>query len=53
MLFEKACEAAKNNGAEKLYISTHSSKESHAAYKALDCVHAEEIVQEIADEGHI
>lgn len=50
MLFQKACETAKNNGAEKLYISAHSSKESQAAYKALGCVYAEEIVQEIADE---
>ena len=42
--------AAKGYGAEKLYISAHSSKESQAAYKALGCVHAEEIIPWIADE---
>lgn len=32
------------------HISAHSSKESQAAYKALGCVHAEEIIPWIADE---
>ena len=49
-LFEKAVETAKEYGAEKLYISAHSSKESQAAYKALGCVHAEEIIPRIAQE---
>lgn len=49
-LFEKACQAARESGAEKLYISAHSSKESQAAYKALGCVHAEEIIPWIAEE---
>ena len=49
-LFEKAAGAAKEHGAKKLYISAHSSKESQAAYKALGCVHAEEIIPWIADE---
>jgi GNAT superfamily N-acetyltransferase len=49
-LFEKAAGAAKGHGAKKLYISAHSSKESQAAYKALGCVHAEEIIPWIADE---
>ncbi len=49
-LFEKAVEAAREYGAKKLYISAHSSKESQAAYQALGCVHAEEIISRIADE---
>lgn len=49
-LFAAAVEAARKTGAEKLYISTHSSKESQAAYEALGCVHATEIIAEIADE---
>ncbi|NLF82773.1 MAG: GNAT family N-acetyltransferase [Candidatus Gastranaerophilales bacterium] len=50
MLFAKACEAAKEAGAQKLYISAHSSKESQAAYRALGCIHALEIIPWIADE---
>lgn len=42
-LFSAACAAARLQGAEKLYISSHSSKESQAAYRALGCVHAQEI----------
>ena len=49
-LFEKAAGVAREYGAKKLYISAHSSKESQAAYKALGCVHAEEIIPWIADE---
>ena len=49
-LFTNACENAKEKGAEKLYISAHSSKESVAAYKALGCVHAQEIIHCIADQ---
>ena len=41
-LFHAACDAARALGAEKLYISAHSSKESQAAYRALGCVPAEE-----------
>lgn len=37
-------------GAEKLYISAHSSKESQTAYKALGCVYATEIIPWIAEE---
>ena len=48
-LFAKACAAAKEMGAQKLYISAHSSKESQAAYSALGCVHAQEIIPCIAD----
>lgn len=49
-LFEKAIETAREYGAKKLYISAHSSKESQAAYKALGCVHAVEIIPWIAEE---
>ena len=42
-LFMAACDAARMLGAEKLYISAHSSKESQAAYRALGCVHAAEV----------
>ena len=42
-LFEAACDAARQNGAEKLYISAQSSRESQAAYRALGCVYAKEI----------
>lgn len=50
ILFQQACEEARRLGAEKLYISGHSSKESQAAYKALGCVHAKEINQKLAEE---
>ena len=49
-LFELGCDAARGLKAEKLYISAHSSKESQAAYKALGCVHAEEINRKLAEE---
>lgn len=47
-LFQLVCEEAERLGAEKLYISGHSSKESQGAYRALGCVLAKEINQEIA-----
>lgn len=47
-LFEMAAEEAKRNGARKLYISAHSSRESQAAYRKLGCVHAQEVVEVIA-----
>jgi len=43
ILFSMACEEALRLGAEKLYISSHSSKESQAAYRALGCTPAVEI----------
>lgn len=49
-LFYKACEEAGRLGADKLYISAHSSKESQAAYKALGCVYAKEINKKLAAE---
>jgi len=42
-LFAAVCAAARAEGAEKLYISAHSSNESQAAYRALGCVLAQEI----------
>ena len=47
-LFSLACEEARRLGADKLYISAHSSKESQAAYRALGCSLAEEINEELA-----
>lgn len=49
-LFDLACFEAKNLGAQKLYISAHSSKESQAAYKALGCVPASEVNGKMAAE---
>ena len=47
-LFELGCGAARALGAERLYISAHSSMESQAAYRALGCVHAQEINEALA-----
>ena len=47
-LFSLACEEAQRLGAEKLYISAHSSKESQAAYRALGCTPAEEVNEGLA-----
>lgn len=41
-LFAAICAAAREAGAEKLYISAHSSKESQAAYRAMGCTLAQE-----------
>lgn len=43
MLFQKAAEAARALGAEKLYISAHSAVGPMAFYKAMGCVEAEEV----------
>lgn len=48
-LFRLVCEEARRLGAEKLYISAHSSKESQKAYRSLGCVEASEINREIAE----
>lgn len=42
-LFRLACQGARALGAERLYISAHSARETMAAYRALGCVEAEEI----------
>lgn len=41
-LFRLICEWAKEKGAQKLYISAHSSVESQSFYKAMGCTEAEE-----------
>ncbi len=48
-LFTMICEEAMRLGADKLYISGHSSKESQAAYQALGCRHADEINEILAE----
>ena len=42
LLFLKAAESAVELGAEKLYISAHSSVESQAFYRSMGCAEAEE-----------
>ncbi len=42
-MFAAVCERAREFGAGKLYISSHSSEESQAFYKAVGCVEAEEV----------
>lgn len=49
-LFAMAAEEAMVLGAEKLYISAHSSRETQGTYKALGCVHAREINEALAAE---
>lgn len=49
-LFTLAVEEMERIGAEKLYISAHSSKESQAAYRALGCTLAVEINEKLAEE---
>jgi len=39
-LFAHSIEAARKEGAEKLYISAHSSEETQSFYKSLGCVEA-------------
>jgi len=48
-LFSMACDIARQLNAERLYISSHSSKESQAAYRALGCVLAEELNERLAE----
>ena len=47
-LFRLTCQDARELGAEKLYISAHSARETMAAYRALGCVEAEEICWPLA-----
>lgn len=49
-LFALAADEMVKIGADKLYISAHSSKESQAAYRALGCTFATEINKTLADE---
>ena len=48
-LFAHAGEAGRSLGAEKLYISAHSAKESQAFYHALGCVEAKEYNKELSE----
>lgn len=48
-LFKRACKGAREEGATKLYISAHSSKESQAAYRKLGCIDAVEVNMSIAE----
>lgn len=48
-LFKLACDWAKKHGAKKLYISSHSSVESQAFYKAMGCTEAAEYNKEHVD----
>jgi len=47
--FVIACEAGRRLGAEKLYISAHSSKESQAFYHAIGCIEAKEYNRELSE----
>ena len=49
-LFNMACEAAKELGAKKLYISAHSSEESQAFYRAMGCTEAQEYSTKLAEQ---
>ena len=46
-LFDLCCQAAKNRGARKLYISSHPSFETQVFYESLGCVSACEINEEV------
>lgn len=48
-LFVLACEAGRRLGAEKLYISAHSAKESQAFYHAVGCIEAKEYNKELSE----
>ena len=50
VLFQKAKGWARQKGADKLYISAHSSVESQAFYKKMGCVEAEEYNKRHVDE---
>lgn len=49
-LFLLVCEKAIERGAEKLYISAHSSEESQAFYKSIGCNEATEYNLKLVDE---
>ena len=48
-LFKVIAQKAKDSGAKKLYISTHSSEESQMFYSSIGCVDALEINKELAE----
>jgi len=47
-IFFQLARTAHGLGAQKLYISTQSSRETQAFYKSLGCVHAQEVNPELA-----
>ncbi len=49
-LFSLICKKAKEMGAQKLYISAHSSEETQAFYKAVGCVEAVEYNAKLVEE---
>lgn len=49
-LFHMICQEAKLIGAKKIYISSHSSKETQAFYKKIGCSEALEINKHIAQQ---
>lgn len=49
-LFALACKEAKEMGAQKLYISSHSSLETQAFYKAMGCIEAAEYNERLVKE---
>lgn len=48
-LFRMAAHAAAESGAQKLYISAHSSEETQAFYRKMGCVEAEEYHREAVE----
>ena len=48
-LFKISAEKARQMGAKKLYVSTHSSEESQIFYKSIGCTDAEEINIKLAE----
>lgn len=48
LLFDYVCKQAQSGGAEKLYVSAHSAKESAHAYFSYGCVFAEEVNEELS-----
>ncbi len=50
VLFNMACAIAKEFGAAKLYISSHSSEETQAFYRAMGCIEAKEYNSKFVEE---
>jgi len=48
-LFQAVCKAARKRGAEKLYISGHSSKETQAFYRAMGCCETQEYNERLVE----
>lgn len=49
-LFAQAVSAGRARGAQSLYISACSSKETIAFYRTMGCVHAENVIRRLAEE---